>query len=1234
MKNRKRLSLLGAAVFLLLLYVCHTAINSPEEKATGVALQGKFPLLDGQLLSERRGGNGPMFARVSSDRSGIDFVYQPIPPEKQDQLIYSSSTAGGVCIGDYDGDGLADVFLTQPFGPDRLYRNVGGFRFEDVTERAGIDNGNMWSMGATFFDVDNDGDLDLYICGYDCPNRLYINQGEGTFVERAAQFGLDFHGASIMLAVADYDRDGDLDGFLVTNRLATKGPRKFSLIREDGEWTVEESVRERKDVLVRPGVGVIPINAGQYDHLFRNNGDGTFTDVSQSAGIDGNHEGLSATWSDFDGDGYPDLYVANDNFGPDQLWINNRDGTFTEKSKEFLPHTPWTSMGCDAADINNDGRFDLLASDMSATTHYKSKVTMGDMDKLGWFLEFPKPRQYMRNAVYLNSGAGRFMEVAHMTGLAATDWTWSVRFADLDNDGKVDVFVTNGMTRDFNNTDLMKQASSVSGGPPLVPESIPFWSQLPKRTEKNLAFRNLGDLTFQRMEDTWGLGESTVSFGCVTADLDNDGDLDMIVNNFEDAPSVYENQNTSGHAVRIQLRGRQSNRFGVGATIAVETASGSQAQYVNIASGFMSTGEPVAHFGLGPNDTVSKLSVNWPSGRVQTFRRLPADRLYALTEIDEAATPVATSKRKVPRFRPSAALNSVVHRETEYDDFEQQPLLPNKLSQFGPGMAWGDVNGDGRDDLFVGGAKGQAGKILVNQGSGRFAAITCRALVEDNSSEDMGALFFDADSDGDLDLYVVSGGVECQPGDPELRDRLYLNDGKSSFTRAPAQSLPDVRDSGSVVAACDFDADGDLDLFVGSRSIPGEYPLTPDSRLLRNEKGQFRDVADIIAPGLRKTGLVTSAIWSDVDDDGWLDLLVTHEWGPIKLYGNDSGKRLVDDSAQAGLSNGTGWWNGISARDVDNDGDIDYAVTNFGLNTKYHPTPEHPVRIYYGDFDNTGKRHIIESKLKDEWLPVRGKSCSQNAMPFIRRKFPTYHEFAIQGLEDIYTPQCLAEATTVEATTLESALLINDGHGRFSPRALPRLAQASPGFGVVLEDIDADGNCDLYLVQNFFGPQRETGRMDGGVSLLLMGEGTGDFVPVWPDKSGLVVPQDAKSLTSVDLNGDGWMDFVVGTNNGPMVAFENLGHEENRVVRVRLRGRHGNLRAAGARVTVQTKDGDTQTVEVASGGSYLSQSSATLAFGLGKSDEVESIKIRWPDGKTSKVSPNPEQNLVTIPERR
>ena len=553
-------------------------------------------------------------------------------------------------------------------------------------------------------------------------------------------------------------------------------------------------------------------------------------------------------------------------------------------------------------------------------------------------------------------------------------------------------------------------------------------------------------------------------------------------------------------------------------------------------------------------------------------------------------------------------------------------MLPNKLSQLGPGLAWGDVDADGNDDLYVGGAAGQAGTLHLHGAEGSFRPKAVPALASASAHEDMGAVFIDAEGDGDLDLYVVSGGVECKAGDKLLRDRLYLNDGSGDFKQAAAEVLPDVRDSGSVVTAADFDRDGDLDLFVGSRVIPGEYPLSPSSRLLRNDSTtspKFTDVTDEVAPGLRLSGLVTSAVWSDADGDDWVDLLVTHEWGPIKLYRSHQGQ-LVDNTVEAGLANLLGWWNGVAARDIDNDGDIDYAVTNFGLNTKYgEPSAEKPIVLYYGDFDNSGRMRLVEAKYEDQsLLPVRGKSCSQHAIPQLQQKFPTYKQFALASLADIYTPKCLEDSHRFEINTLASGVLINDGEAHFRFDPLPRIAQTSPGFGVILSDLDGDAHTDLYLVQNFFTPQRETPRMDGGVSLLLLGGGESDqprWEPVWPDRSGLVIPADAKALTTADVNRDGLLDLVVAVNDNSVVVYERSEPEPTGMLTLRLRAKPPNWMAVGARVTVHLNNGMLQTAEVQAGGGYLSQSSSLLAFGAGDEENVfvEKVEVLWPDGSRS-----------------
>jgi hypothetical protein len=1174
------------------------------------------------------------FERLDAEETGIDFVHHWTPPKAYAHELPYPSVGGGVCVGDYDEDGRPDLCLTRPFGGCRLYRNLGEWRFEDVTTAAGLEDESFWGQGAAFADLDNDGDLDLFVCGFDCPNRLYLNQGDGTFVEGAEAAGLAFRGASIMMAFADYDLDGDLDGYLVTYRIAPRETLKGRYHQENGRPAMDPALREQIDLVIGPDERTFEIISGQYDRLYRNNGDGTYTDVTHASlgeAAAGNEMGNAVLWWDYNNDLFPDLYVANDFAGPDRLLHNRGDGTFLDVTLDTLPHTPWFSMGVDSADINNDGQFDLMGTDMSATSHYKQKMSMGDMTANGWFLEWAKPRQYMRNTLFLNSGTPRFLEAAYLTGLADTDWTWSVNFGDLDNDGWVDIFVANGMTGDWGNSDFGRRTGLSRDA--ITADSATLFADVPPKRETNMAFRNRGDLSFAPVAADWGLDYEGISFGAAYGDFDVDGDLDLVVNHFGEAPGVYRNQTAGPHRVTVRLEGTRSNRRGIGARVELRNGDSVQARYLTSARGFMGAVEAVAHFGLGDRGEIEQLTIHWPSGQIQEFAGLTPDRQYTVTEPHTPASDVAAQERRM--FKRSRTLAEIRHLERPYDDYQEQPLLPYRLSQLGPGLAWADVDGNGLDDLYVGGAAGSPGLLVLQRSRGVFVRQESDSFTRHLDREDMGALFFDVDGDGDMDLYVVSGGVERsttspgRPADEVFADRLYLNDGTGAFTEAPEGTIPGARDSGGAVAAADVDQDGDLDLFVGGRVIPGNYPAAPDSRLLRNEGGRLVDVTDEAAPGLRKTGLVTGALWSDADSDGDPDLLLTHEWGPVKLFVNEDGN-LVDRTAQAGLAVRTGWYNGISGRDVDNDGDIDYVVTNVGLNTKYHASADQPVLLYYGDFEGGGPKRLVEAEYEEDTLfPIRGKSCSEHAMPFVTEQFPSFHEFAVASLAEIYTPRCLDEARRFEANSFESGLLINDGSALFTFQTLPRLAQISPGFGTVLTDVDGDGTTDLYLVQNFFAPQRETGRMDGGVSLLLTGNGDGSFDPVWPDRSGLLVPGDAKALTCTDLNGDGWVDFVVSVNDGEVEAFENRGSGGGGVILVGLRGRPGNPTAVGARVTVEREQGPPQTDEVRAGGGYLSQSSSRLTFGLGADKGATRIQVRWPDGVlTAHVPPPGARNIL------
>ena len=646
----------------------------------------------------------------------------------------------------------------------------------------------------------------------------------------------------------------------------------------------------------------------------------------------------------------------------------------------------------------------------------------------------------------------------------------------------------------------------------------------------------------------------------------------------------------------------------------------------------MASGEAISHFGLGSEEKIIELSVQWPSGHIQIFKDLSANQFYTITEPGkEPQSLPKTEKKKL--FSPlKSSLAGLKHKETLYDDYAVQPLLPQKHSQLGPGMAWGDIDNDGDDDFYYSGAKGNPGRLIRNDGNGKFASITGGAIGADASAEDMGALFFDSDSDGDLDLYVVSGGVECKKNDPVLQDRLYINDGKGRFKKAADGTLPKMLDSGGTVNCADFDGDGDLDLFVGGRVVPGEYPTSPNSYLLENNSGKFTDVTEKMAPSLKSRGMVTSAVWSDINNDQRPDLLVTYQWASIGVYINDNGKLFQNSSTTSGIGELWGWWNGICAGDIDNDGDMDFVVTNYGSNTKYKPKGiNKPIRIFYGDFDGTGQSTIVEAKYEnDVLLPVRGRSCSSHAMPFLLDKFNTFDSFARASLQEIYTPQKLDDSKIYKATELRSGILLNDGTGKFEFSALPRIVQIAPGYGVELFDYNGDTHLDIYMVQNFYGPEPETGHMAGGLSQLLTGDGTGNFKPVSPEESGLVVFEDTKSLTRKDLDGDGWKDLIIGVNNGNIKVFKHHNSGTNKNAIISLAGKIGNSSAIGARVTAQYNDGSSRVRELQAGSGYLSQNPSTIEFTYSTENPLKSISVIWPDGSNSNHKISDQEKLASL----
>ena len=1230
-KCRRSLPLRLLAVgFCLLLMTAGTACRrglSDDGPASDGAVQ--LHPLPVDASTSATAADARLFERLDAASLGMDFRHEWKPRDRHEAtLLKTAFTGGGVALGDYDADGLCDVVLSRPHGGPRLYHNEGGFRFRDVTESAGLVSTDRWTTGVTWVDADNDGLLDLAVCSYDGANQLFLNRGQGRFADAAAALGLDFRGASVKMAFADYDADGDLDAYLVTNRLEPRSEVAVRYLGSPGHYTVAPEFEELVGVINLPGGEQKFAKAGQADRLYRNQlretGELRFEEVGRTAGLTGFDHGLDVTWWDYNRDLLPDLYVANDFTDPDRFYHNNGDGTFREITGAALPNTPWFAMGSAAGDVNNDGRFDLIATDMAGTTHYRQKMAMGSMEAVAWFLDTAEPRQYMRNSVFLNSGTGRFLEVAHLVGLSSSDWTWSVKLADLDLDGREDVYVTNGFTRDYLNSDFNLRLREKG-----AEQNSLAWYDAPELREANLAFRNEGDLRFRNVAQSWGLDEVGISFGAAMGDLDGDGDQDLVVNNFSAAPSVYRNR-AEGARVRLELRGTRSNRGGVGAILEATTEQGIQARAVHPGNGFMSSNETALTLGLGNARRIESLVVQWPSGAVQRLSAIDAGQRVVIVEPDQPASrPTALPAQSLSPtagtfYVEDRRLEAMQHRERNFDDFAREPLLPNKMSQLGPGMAWADVDGDGDLDAYLGGAAGQSGQLLL-QDQGAFAAHAADAFAGHAECEDMGCLFLDAEGDGDLDLLVVSGGVEAEVEAAAYQDRLYLQegreaDGRPQFVHAESR-LPRERDSGGPVAAADFDRDGDLDLFVGGRCVPGAYPTTPVSHLWRNDGGTFVEAAKDQAPGLSDAGMVTSGLWTDVNGDGWIDLLVATEYGPVRLFRNENGQ-LREATDAAGLASHTGWWNSLAAADVDRDGDLDYLATNRGNNTKYHPAPDHPQMVYYGDFDGTGKRQIIEAKQTDAgMLPVRGRSCSSNAMPFLAEKFATYDAFAKATLPDIYSEDRLSGSLRVVATTPYTSLLVNDGQGRFQVKPLPALAQVAPGMGVEFLWCNHDTVPDLFLAQNFYQPERETGRMNGGVGLVLLGDAMGDYRPLWPDESGVVLPDDCRAMTTVDLDQDGWQDLVVATNDGPVRTRLHAPTNSGSVPRpLRLHGRPGNPAAIGASVEATSRSGRRVRYETRAGGGYLAQAPIQVYLMEDPSDMFVSLRVTWPSGAQEEVN--------------
>ena len=1085
----------------------------------------------GLTACSRESHSPPLFELLSPEATGVTFANTL--PEKADFNILNYLyyyNGGGVAVGDIDGDGLPDLYFTSNLGPNKLYRNRGNYTFEDITGKAGVADPDAWKTGVTMADVNGDGKVDIYVSGADYlglhgRNVLYINNGDGTFTDRAKEYGLDHVGYNTQALFFDYDGDGDIDMYLLDH--STHAQRAMA--------------SQAQGSATSPRTG---------DRLFRNDG-GHFTDVTDAAGlhdgIDG--YGLGVVASDFNNDGCPDIYVTNDFQGNDYLYINNCNGTFTESIAKATGHTSRFSMGVDAADFNNDGRTDIISLDMQPEREdiLKTSANAESFNIYNLRLEAGYQPQYARNALQLNRGKGRFSEIGYLSGVFATDWSWSALFADLDNDGKKDLFVTNGIFRRPNDMDYISfvgnEAVQATLHDTITNANLGLLQKMPQIPLAKYAFRNDGNLKFTNMAEAWGLAQPGFSNGAAYVDLNNSGNLDLVVNNINAPASIYRSharEINRNHYLTVQLRGSGANTAGIGARVEITQKGEKQVVEQMPTRGFLSSVDPRLHFGLGSSSRIDTLTVIWPNHRFQTLTNVQGDTILTLVQKDASQMYQYSAPASAPPMFADVTAKTGVdfkHEEDTFYDYSREPLMPHLLSTEGPRLAVADVNGDGLDDFYVGGAKWQPGKLFIQQHDGTFRASAQPAFEADSLSEDIGASFFDANGDGRQDLLVVSGGNEFWGEQDALRPRLYLNDGHGNFKRA-RDALPNIFENGSCVAVGDFNGDGRPDLFIGSRVVSKSYGMIPRSHLLENDgTGRFTDVTLEKAPALSEAGMVSSATWIDYDHDGKLDLVVVGEWMPVRVFHQENGK-LVDRTKEAGLSRTNGWWNSVEAVDLRGNGRRDLVLGNLGLNSYLHASPKEPARLYVSDFSHSGGgnlEQILTSYKNGVSYPVAGRDELLKKIPSLRGKYPSYKDFGASRVEDIFPAADLSQAQVREAYTFASAVALNNGNGAFTLQPLPVEAQFAPIYASLAGDFDGDGKTDLLVGGNFYGVIPVLGRYDASYGLLLRGDGKGGFTAVDMAESNLVIDGQVRDMKM--LRGPkGERLIVVARNNDKVMV--------------------------------------------------------------------------------------------------
>ena len=1122
--------------YILLLELCLFIFSCSQERKT------LFTLLD-------PGSTAIKFSNRIFENDSVNII--------DNEYVYNG---GGVAIGDFNNDGLQDVYFTGNMVSNKLYLNKGEMHFTDVTDVSGAAGEGRWCSGVALVDINSDGLLDIYVCATfksnpaARANMLYINQGlnkEGipSFKELATDYGIADTTQTTNAAFFDYDRDGDLDLYVLVDRLEPDHyPNKYKFTVTDGS---------------SPGTG----------RLYQNNWNDSlkhpvFTNVSKQAGILTEGYGLGVHVSDINKDGWPDIYVTNDYISNDLLYINNRNGTFTDRAGEYLKHTSFSAMGNDIADINNDGLQDIIALDMLPEDNYRKKMMLNP-NNYSFYIntrEYKYQYQYVRNTVQLNMGFRPgtdsvkhpvFGDIAFYSGLSSTDWSWAPLVADFDNDGFRDVIITNGFPRDVTDHDFIAYRTNTKN---YAPKNM-LLEQIPAVKLRNYAFRNNGDLTFADVTKDWGIELPTFSNGAAYADLDNDGDLDYIVNNINDSAHVYrnnleENKNGASNYLRIRLKnvqkdslGEKGNEEGFGALVEIGYGEGKiQIHEQTPYRGYLSTMEPFIHFGLGKDSLVTNIKITWPDGKAQMLTKVKANQVVIIEKTDNRFVAHIDSNNAHPWLRDvsSASGISYLHPERDYIDFSVQKLLPHKFSQYGPAIAVGDVNGDQLEDFFVSGSYGYSGKFFLQKTGGGFTEkyLQQDASMENKQQEDGGALLFDADNDGDLDLFIAGGGYENTRGSDNYIDRFYINDGKGNFSQ-DINAVPPSNISKSCVKAADYDHDNDFDLFVGGRIYPEKYPLSVSSYILRNDSKpglvQFTDVTKEVAPGLVDIGLVCDMLWTDFDNDGSTDMLLAGEWMPLTVFKNDKGK-FKNITSTSGLDTLHGWWSSLCAGDFDNDGDIDYIAGNTGLNTFYKASKDHPVKMYAGDFNKDGgydavpSLYLPDKQNKLQEFPAFGRDDMIRQMIVFKARFTNYASYAVATIDKVLTKQEIEQSLKLYANCLASCFIRNNGNGKFEIKQLPIQAQLSTVFAIIADDVDGDNNLDLIITGNDYGIEIGTGRYDAFNGLVLKGDGTGNFVPMNMEQSGLYIPGDGKSLAYIRTANQKPL-LLAGQNQGSLLVF-------------------------------------------------------------------------------------------------